>query len=40
MHGLTGGDWKRAATCGTAPVPDPPQLVRDLLGCVGLLWFP
>jgi hypothetical protein len=25
MHGLTGGDWKRAATCGTAPVPDPPR---------------
>ena len=26
MHGLTGGDWKRAATSGTAPVPDPPML--------------
>ena len=24
MHGLTGGDWKRAANCETAPVPDPP----------------
>jgi len=23
-HGLTGGDWKRTAACGTAPVPDPP----------------
>jgi hypothetical protein len=25
MHGLTGGDWKRTATSGTAPVPDPPS---------------
>ena len=24
MHGLTGGDWKRAVTCGTAPVPTLP----------------
>jgi hypothetical protein len=31
MHGLTGGDWKRAVTCGTAPVPDPTQSVFDLL---------
>ncbi len=29
MHGLTGGDWKRAVTCGTAPVPDPPHLLAD-----------
>ena len=29
MHGLTGGDWKRAVTCGTAPVPDPPTLLAD-----------
>jgi hypothetical protein len=27
MHGLTGGDWKRAVICGdSAPVPDPPTL--------------
>jgi hypothetical protein len=24
-HGLTGGDWKRTTTSGTAPVPDPPR---------------
>ena len=24
---LTGGDWKRAVTCGTVPVPDPPTYV-------------
>jgi hypothetical protein len=30
MSGLTGGDWKRAATSGTAPVPDPPHLGFDL----------
>jgi hypothetical protein len=28
MHGLTGGDWKRAANCGNAPVPDPPTYVN------------
>ena len=30
MHGLTGGDWKRAAVRGTAPVPDPPHSGCDL----------
>ena len=29
MHGLTGGDWKRAAARGTAPVPDPPLSLAD-----------
>jgi hypothetical protein len=29
MHGLTGGDWKRAASSGTAPVPDPPTSLPD-----------
>jgi len=36
MHGLTGGDWKRAVTCGTAPVPDPPTYVipRGIIECM------
>ena len=39
MHGLTGGDWKRAAICGTAPVPDPPQSGCDLRRSTGTyLW--
>ena len=37
MHGLTGGGWKRAAICGTAPVPDPPHSCLDLrIGRVSL----
>jgi hypothetical protein len=32
-HGLTGGDWKRTAACGTAPVPDPPT-------CLDAVGFP
>ena len=32
MHGLTGGDWKRAVTCGTAPVSDPPISFCELGG--------
>ena len=30
MHSLTGGHWKRAGTCGNAPVPDPPHSCCDL----------
>ena len=35
MHGLTGGDWKRAAISGTAPVPDPPNSCCELGGAGG-----
>ncbi len=40
MHGLTGGDWKRVAARGTAPVPDPThsladQLIQGYLGVSG-----
>src|SRR5215472_3164703 len=39
MHGLTGGDWKRAATCGTAPVLDPPHWGCDLRRSGGKPWI-
>jgi len=40
MHGLTGGDWKRVAARGTAPVPDPTHWGFDLVwgGNLGSTW--